>query len=192
MGDARWSKVERALGSYEPRRLSPTGGDRTHAAVLVPLQVVDGDVHVVYTRRAQTLPHHRGQVAFPGGTRTPADATLEDTALREAAEEVGLRPADVRMLGRLDDIETVSSRFLITPFVGVVPHPYAWAPCPDEVDTIFTVPVSRLLDPLSERRELWDFSGRVLPIDHFPIDGQVIWGATHRITRNLLALVEET
>jgi 8-oxo-dGTP pyrophosphatase MutT (NUDIX family) len=192
MGDARWSKVERALGSYEPRRLSPTDGERTRAAVLVPLQCVDGAVHVVYTRRAQTLPHHRGQVAFPGGTRTPADATLEATALREAAEEVGLRPADVRVLGRLDDIETVSSRFLITPFVGIVPHPYAWAPCPDEVDTIFTVPVTRLLDPLSERRELWDFGGRVLPIDHFPIDGQVIWGATHRITRNLLALVEET
>jgi len=189
MGDAPWSRVERVLGTYEPRQLS--SANRTRAAVLVPLQHVGDDVHLVYTRRAQSLPHHRGQVAFPGGTRAPQDDTLEGTALREADEEVGLRPADVRLLGRLDDLETVSSRFLITPFVGVVPYPYAWEPCPAEVDAIFTVPLSRLLDPQTERRELWDFGGRVLSIDHFPVDGQVIWGATHRITRNLLAVLEE-
>jgi len=189
MGDGSWSRVERVLGTYEPRALS--SADRTQAAVLVPLQHVADDVHVVYTRRAQTLPHHRGQVAFPGGTRAPEDDSLETTALREAAEEVGLRPNDVRLLGRLDDLETVSSRFLITPFVGLVPYPYPWEPCPAEVDTIFTVPLRHLLEPQAERRELWDFGGRVLPIDHFPVDGQVIWGATHRITRNLLALLED-
>jgi 8-oxo-dGTP pyrophosphatase MutT (NUDIX family) len=189
MSDARWSQVERALGAYEARRLSRT--DRTPAAVLVPLQLLDDGVHVVYTRRAQSLRRHRGQVAFPGGTQAPDDETLEATALREAAEEVGLRPADVRLLGRLDDIETVSSRFPITPFVGLIPHPYPWRLCPDEVDAIFTVPVTHLRDPRNERRELWDFGGRALPIDHFPIDGQVIWGATHRITRNLLTLLEE-
>ena len=163
--------------------------DKTRAAVLVPLLDVDGAAHVLYTRRAASLPHHQGQVAFPGGTCDPADADCIATALREADEEIGLRPEDVRILGVLDDIETMTSRFVITPVVGVAPHPYAWRPQPGEVDHIFTVPVADLLAPDAERQETWDFSGRPMAIDFFPAGGQVIWGATHRITRNLLDIV---
>src|SRR5262245_65637957 len=160
--------------------------DKTAAAVLVPLLSVGDELHLLFTRRAATLLHHQGQVAFPGGTRDEGDADAEATALREAQEEIGLRPADVRVLGRLDDIETVASRFRITPVVGVVPHPYPWRPCAREVDTIFTVPLHDLTAPGVEREELWDFDGRQVPIRLFPVDGQVIWGAPHRITRNLL------
>jgi 8-oxo-dGTP pyrophosphatase MutT (NUDIX family) len=167
-------------------RLTLASTDKTPAAVLVPLLPVDGSLHVLFTRRAASLPHHQGQVAFPGGSRDAGDADSEATALREADEEIGLRPADVRILGRLDDIETVASRFLITPVVGVAPHPYPWRPCAREVDAIFTVPVHDLLAPGVEREELWDFDGRQIPIRLFPVAGQVIWGATHRITRNLL------
>jgi len=163
--------------------------DATAAAVLVPLLAADDDVHVVFTRRAASLPHHRGQVAFPGGTRDAADCDAEATALREAHEEIGLRPDDVRVLGRLDELETVASRFRITPIVGMVPHPYDWRPCPREVDSVFTVPLTTLRDPGAEREELWDFDGRRVPIRLFPVAGQVIWGATHRITRNLLDVV---
>ena len=145
--------------------------------------------HVVFTRRAASLPHHQGQVAFPGGTRRADDRDAEATALREADEEIGLRPGDVHILGRLDEIETVASRFRITPIVGLVPQPYVWTPCPREVDTVFTVPLATLRAPDAEREELWDFDGRQLPIRHFPVAGQVIWGATYRITRNLLDLV---
>ena len=168
------------------RRIALVPSDKTAAAVLVPLLPVDGDAHVLFTRRAASLPHHQGQVAFPGGTRDEGDVDAEATALREAEEEIGLRPADVRLLGRLDDLETVASRFVITPIVGVVPDRYPWKPSPHEVDTIFTVPVSELLAPGAEREELWDFDGHRIPIRLFPVAGQVIWGATHRITRNLL------
>ena len=174
----------RELSARDRITLAPA--DRTPAAVLVPLLEADGALHVLFTRRAATLPHHQGQVAFPGGSRDASDADAEATALREADEEIGLRPADVRVLGRLDDIETVASRFMITPVVGVVPHAYPWRPCPHEVDAIFTVPVRDLLAPGVEREELWDFDGRQIPIRLFPVAGQVIWGATHRITRNLL------
>jgi 8-oxo-dGTP pyrophosphatase MutT (NUDIX family) len=149
-------------------------------------------VHVVYTRRAQALPNHAGQVAFPGGVRDLArDADTAATALREAQEEIGLFPGDVRLLGPLDDISTVSSRFVITPYVGVVPHPYAWVPSAREVDAVFSVALERLRAPDAERRELWDFDGTQVPIDFFPIDGHVIWGATHRITRDLLEVLRE-
>jgi len=165
--------------------------DRTAAAVLVPLLRVDGELHVLFTRRATTLRHHQGQVAFPGGTWHAGDADVEATALREAEEEIGLRPTDVQLLGRLDDIETVASGFRITPVVGFAPHPYQWRPCAREVATIFTVPVTDLAAPDAEREELWDFDGRQIPIRLFPVAGHVIWGATHRITRNLLDVLAQ-
>jgi 8-oxo-dGTP pyrophosphatase MutT (NUDIX family) len=177
--------LARALARRSRVVLAPAG--KTAAAVLVPLLGIDGEPHVLFTRRSQRLPHHRGQVAFPGGRHHPdEDADLSATALREAYEEIGLERGDVRLLGVLDDIETVSSRFVITPFVGLVPHPYAWRPAPGEVDAIFTVPLGALAAPGAERRELWDFGGTRVPIDVYPIDGHVIWGATQRITRNLL------
>jgi 8-oxo-dGTP pyrophosphatase MutT (NUDIX family) len=174
-----------ALGAR--RRLVLRLPDRTTAAVLVPLLVVDGEPSLLFTRRSNRLPHHQGQVAFPGGRHQPgADADLVATALREAHEEVGLDPADVRVLGALDDIETVASRFVITPLVAVVPWPYAFHPCPREVDAIFTVPLRALGAPGAERRETWDFGGRAVAVETYPVDGHVIWGATQRITRNLL------
>lgn len=182
-----WDRLAAALAARDRATLADDG--RTRAAVLIPLQAADDDVHIVYTRRSADLPHHAGQVAFPGGTRDPGDVSLEATALREAHEEIGLAPSDVAILGRLDDIDTVASRFVISSFVGRVPHPYAWRPHPSEVDVIFTVPVRRLLAPDAERRELWDLDGRTVPISHFPVDDHVIWGATHRITRSLLDLL---
>jgi len=168
--------------------LSPPG--KTVAAVLVPLLAIEGEPSVLFTRRSTRLPHHQGQVAFPGGRHHPdEDADLLATALREAREEIGVDPADVRLLGALDDIETVSTRFVITPYVGLVPHPYAFRACPAEVDAIFTVPLRVLQAPGAERREVWDFDGREIPIDTYPVDGHVIWGATQRITRNLLGVL---
>lgn len=180
--------LARALSIRSRIVLSPPG--KTAAAVLVPLLRMDDGLHLLYTRRSASLPTHQGQVAFPGGRRHPEDPDLAATALREAHEEIGLLPHDVELLGVLDDIETMGSRFVITPYVGIAPHPYPWLPCPHEVDTIFTVPLAALTAPDAEREETWDFEGQRLPIRSFPFEGQVIWGATHRITRNLLDVLE--
>ena len=178
-----------ALAGRQRIVLAPPG--KTVAAVLVPLLAVDGEPSLLFTRRSNLLPHHQGQIAFPGGGHDPEDPDLAATALREAQEEIGLDPADVRLLGPLDDLETVATRFVITPFVGVAPHPYDFRPSPDEVDLIFTVPLGRLEAPDALRRELWDFGGRKVPIDVYAVDGHVIWGATQRITQNLLAVLGE-
>lgn len=164
---------------------------KSAAAVLVPLLTVDGEAHLLYTRRSSRLPRHRGQVSFPGGRHHPdEDPDLRTTALRETHEEIGVAPADVQLLGALDDIETMTSQFVITPFVGVMPHPYAWRAAAAEVDAIFTVPLSLLRAPGTPRQELWDFGGRQVPIDTYPVNGHVIWGATHRITQNLLHVLD--
>lgn len=171
-------------------RVALAADGRILAAVLVPLLVVDGAPSLLFTRRATHLPHHQGQIAFPGGRHADEDPDRAATALREAHEEIGLAPTDVQLLGPLDDLETSATRFLITPFVGLVPHPYPWRPSPDEVDAIFTVPLETLRAPDTERRERWDFGGREIEVVTYPVEGHVIWGATQRITRNLLDVLE--
>lgn len=175
------------LASRARRTLTRPG--KTAAAVLVPLLAADGDPHLLFIRRSATLAQHRGQVAFPGGRTDPDDADAVATALRETQEEIGVEPGHVHVLGVLDDIETMSTRFVITPVVGVVPHPYPWRPSTREVDAIFTVPLRVLTAPATERRELWEFDGVRRPIDVYAVADHVIWGATQRITKSLLGLV---
>jgi 8-oxo-dGTP pyrophosphatase MutT (NUDIX family) len=186
--ESLFAALERQLA--ERLRGVVTAPDKTRAAVLVPLLAVDGEAQLLFTRRARRLQRHGGQVAFPGGRHAPdEDQDLAATALRETHEEIGIAPQDVRLLGALDDIETMTSRFVITPYVGVVPHPYDWRLAPGEVAAVFTVTLRALLSPGAERREVWDFGGRRVPIDTYPVNGHVIWGATQRITRNLLHLL---
>ncbi|MDD5168046.1 MAG: CoA pyrophosphatase, partial [Syntrophales bacterium] len=120
------------------------------AAVLIPLirmPIESGGPgwHILYTRRTDLVEHHKGQVSFPGGRRDPGDSSPEATALREACEEIGLNPADVHILGRMDDFLTVSN-YRVTPVVGTMPWPYPLTLSPNEVSRVFTVPVDWLAD----------------------------------------------
>jgi 8-oxo-dGTP pyrophosphatase MutT (NUDIX family) len=171
------------------RRESLAAADASPAAVLVPLFLVDDTVHVLYTKRTETVPHHQGQIAFPGGRLHPEDPSAARAAVREAHEEIGLRPEDVDVLGALDDIHTIRTRFVITPFVALVPHPYAFRPNPPEVAEIFAVPLPTLQDPATHRQEIWHLEGLQVPVHTIHYRGHVIWGATERITRNFLDVV---
>jgi 8-oxo-dGTP pyrophosphatase MutT (NUDIX family) len=164
------------------------------AAVLVPLLKSDGDWHLLFTRRNAGLPEHSGQVAFPGGRADPEDPGPQHTALREAFEEIGLQPADVRLLGRIGDYLTVTN-YLIAPIVGVIPWPYLLRPAQDEVSRVFTIPLTWLSDPShrEERlRELPHPYGSATVIYYQPYDGEVLWGASARITLNFLSILNVT
>jgi 8-oxo-dGTP pyrophosphatase MutT (NUDIX family) len=157
------------------------------SAVLVPLYVRDADVHVLFTKRSDDMPHHSGQVSFPGGRHVAAtDASLLDTALRETHEEIGVEPTHVDVLGALPPIHTSVTNFVINPFVGVIPYPYDFRPNPREVSDIFSVPLSVLADPAAALEEEWQLGDRRVPVTAFRHDGFVIWGATQRITAMLL------
>jgi 8-oxo-dGTP pyrophosphatase MutT (NUDIX family) len=174
-----------ALASRDP--ITRAEWEARPAAVLVPLFWRDGEWHVLLTRRPDTLKSHTGQVAFPGGKVDPQDATREDTALREAYEEIGLRPQDVRLLGRLDDLLTVT-QWRVTPVVGVFDWPYAFTPSPGEVAAIFSAPLRWLADPANlviQYREPIA-PGPKIPVYHWYYEGFDIWGATARMLRNLL------
>jgi len=158
------------------------------AAVLVPLLCAEGEWHLLFTRRNAGLPEHSGQVAFPGGRADPEDPSAQHTALREAFEEIGLKPEDVRVLGRLGDYLTVTN-YLITPIVGVLPWPYRLRPAQEEVSRVFTIPLTWLANPGNHEerlRELPHPYGSATVIYFTPYDGEVLWGASARITLNFL------
>jgi 8-oxo-dGTP pyrophosphatase MutT (NUDIX family) len=168
----------------------PPDPTRRQAAVLLPLFKNTTDYRLVFTKRTDTVRHHKGQVSFPGGSFEPADGDLLTTALRESYEEVGIRPEHVSILGRLDDLSTVSTSFTISPFVGLIPYPYPFHPNPSEVATVFDVPLSVLADPTVGRRYIRaSDDGATIEDYEFHVNGHVIWGATARIIHHLLSII---
>ncbi|MGZ8734129.1 MAG: NUDIX hydrolase [Acidimicrobiia bacterium] len=164
------------------------------AAVLIPLFEDDGDVHVVLTKRPETMPSHQGEIAFPGGTvQSGVDRSPVDAALREAHEEIGLDPASVEVVVALDRLGTVGSRFVIDPFVGLLAEPPDLRADPREVVRVFDVALSELLHDETYREEHWTFpvsAGRPfteLDVVFFELEGETVWGATARILRSFLA-----
>jgi 8-oxo-dGTP pyrophosphatase MutT (NUDIX family) len=177
------ARVEQALAACPLRTIDPRG---LHpAAVLLPLYRRDGVESVLLTRRSEHLRHHRGEIAFPGGRRHPDDADRLATALRETEEEMGIRPADVTVLGRLDDCVSVHG-YHVVPFVGTFPWPYGLRVDAGEIAEVIEVPLTRLRDPDLWRQEDWRHRGRRYPV-HFCLVGEhVIWGLTAAILRQFL------
>ena len=169
-----------------PRRAAPVRGRA--AAVLVPLVERAGETCVVLTKRASSLRKHAGQYAFPGGRRDEGDRDAVATALREAEEEVGLAPADVRVLGLLDDYLTTSG-YLVTPVVGAAPHPYDWRPSPDEVERVVVLPLEAFVTPQRARTLLFEGFRRIVMA--FDVEGHFVWGATASMLRDLARRLRE-
>ena len=149
------------------------------AAVLVALWGQD----VVLTKRASHLKHHPGQIAFPGGKQEPGEGP-EEAALREAEEEVGLPPRNVKLLGRLAAHETVTG-FQVTPVLGHVRADFTPRRDPEEVEEIFTVPLAHLLDPQNYVIEGRFWRGQFRRYYAVPWGPYYIWGATARVLRGL-------
>lgn len=154
------------------------------AAVLIPLVWHDDEWHLLYTRRTDRVESHKGQVSFPGGACDEGETTPEQTALREADEEIGVNPKDVRVLGRLTHMITITY-FRVTPVVGVIKWPTVFRVGEHEVARIFTIPLAWLANPLNR----WQFEmpgrNRSL-IAYHPYDGELLWGATARMTVDFL------
>lgn len=163
-----------------PRKTITHRGDPS--AVLVAMCERDDETHVLLTRRAKSLRHHGGQYAFPGGRRDAEDRDAVATALREAHEEVGIAPDDVRVLGMLDDY-TTSSGFIVTPVVGWITHPYPYRLSEREVDLAIELPLRAFITPQPARTLLYEGFRRIVMA--FDVEGHFIWGATSAMLRDL-------
>jgi 8-oxo-dGTP pyrophosphatase MutT (NUDIX family) len=158
------------------------------SAVLAPIyRDPRGDLRLVFIRRS---PHglHAGQIAFPGGRREPEDASLLDTALREAQEEVGLEPSTVEILTELPMVETIATGFRVAPFLGRLNGaPPTWRRQETEIDEILEVRVADLLRPEAHAVEQWQLPGWPEPreIPFYWIGPHKLWGATYRMVESI-------
>ncbi len=186
---------DRVREVYPPLRqglASPVAADGAEpSAVLVPLYDLDGELHVVLTRRSWNLRTHKGEVSFPGGRAEPGEDALT-AALREANEEIDLDPALVEPLGELDHLTTVTRRAYIVPVVGLVSRVPELRPNDAEVDRVLHVPLSELTADGVFREERWGEGPTSRPIYFFDLEGDTVWGATAAMLRQLLARLTGT
>jgi 8-oxo-dGTP pyrophosphatase MutT (NUDIX family) len=181
------ARVRKALEDRQPRSRPPYPGTR-RAAVLMPLIASCDGAAVLLTKRTDTLERHGGQISFPGGGIEPGETPL-DAALRETFEEIGIPPADVDVLGRLDEEVITVSGFAVTPFAGVIAHPSRLRLSAREVRAVLQVPIEVLLDPRTARTEVWERDGRSRVVRFYAVGREAVWGATARIIAGFLQAV---
>ena len=161
----------------------------TDSAVLLPIYQKGGKCHIIFTKRTDHLTHHKGQISFPGGGRHGEDKTLLETALRESREEIGLKEADVKILGELDDAATVTSQYRIVPFVGLIPYPYDFKIDRFEVDEVFGLPLGGLLNNANRKVDDMVYGDKIIRAYTYELDGRVIWGATAWMLNQFLEIL---
>ena len=179
--------LQQALTERKAQRIQDTG--RLLSAVLLPIYWKEGEYYLLFTRRTQHVRDHKGQISFPGGVYKTEDGSLLNTALRESAEEIGLEPDVVKVLGQLDDFITQTSNYIISPFVGAVPYPYEFRVNPLEIEEIIEIPVSALLDDEAFHEEAVVVDGDEVAYGSYHYLGNVIWGATAKILNQFLGII---
>lgn len=181
MLDRAW--LSRRLQDF-PRRTIPLETLRP-AAILLPLLVRNGEECLLFTRRTEHLPHHAGEISFPGGARHQDDPDLAATALRETEEEIGVPPASVSLHGRLDDFWSIHG-YHVVPYVGTIPHPFPYRVATFEIAELIEAPLDHFRRPEVHHVEDWTHHGRVHPVDFYRFGEHVIWGLTAAILRQFL------
>jgi 8-oxo-dGTP pyrophosphatase MutT (NUDIX family) len=171
-------QIEKILRNCKKKKI--TDENLKASAVLIPLFYDQGQYHVLFTERSDDVNYHKGQVCFPGGTQEPSDSSLLQTALREGEEEIGLKAKNVDILGELDDSLTLTSNYVISPFVALIPHPRSLRTNGREVKGVFSVPLSFLVDEANFRQDSYTYE----------YGGHIIWGATARILRQFIGLLK--
>ena len=182
-------RIAEVLTSRESRQIKDE--KFAPAAVLLLVFEREGECHILFTKRSDKVPHHKGEISFPGGTVDPDDRDFLHTALREGTEEIGLDSRDVTILGRLDDIFTVTTGFIITPYVGIIPHPYPFQVNRDEISELIFLPLRALGEESQVKTSRVTWEGKKIVLYDFHVRGHIIWGATARILKQFIDLTYE-
>jgi len=171
-----------------PRSLNPFPGvEPRQAGVLLVLYPVHAVLHLVLTVRTSDLNHHSGQISLPGGGLEEGDASLQETALREAREEIGIATDGLELLGSLTPLYIPPSNNVIHPFVAYAPQRPTFHPDPREVAELLEVPLHLLLDPATRREEDWSWRGATRRVPFYAVGEYKVWGATAIVLAEFLA-----
>lgn len=182
-------RLKCALAAREQATTIFTDADLTPASVLIPIFHKGGEYYLLLTKRTDTLVYHKGQICFPGGAQHISDKSPVDTALRETFEEIGVKPDNVQVLGQLDRMSTLTSNFLVTPFVGFIDYPHDFNINRDEIDELVEIPLNILADKQHYHEEEYNVGGEKKRGIVYEYNNKVIWGATARMIKQLADIV---
>jgi 8-oxo-dGTP pyrophosphatase MutT (NUDIX family) len=182
--------IRRILLSRSPRRIDAGRNSLNHAGVLIPLLKREGNMVVLFTRRTNSVEHHKGQISFPGGAVDKEDSSFQETALRETREEIGVSREFIDILGPVDDALTLVSNFLIHPYVGFMRSGYTFSVNPAEVERVLEVPLSVFRHRYAKvNNYTFEHEGKSFQAPGYEYEGNVIWGATARIMDNFMCIL---
>lgn len=170
------------------RTYTDVGDGCSKAGVLVLIYPKKNRLHLVLTKRTQTVAHHQSQISFPGG-RMDKDESPVEAALREAKEELRIDPAATRILGELTPLYVPPSNYTIYPVVAAMEKRPHFQPSPEEVAEVLEIPVAHLLKPENVRREAWTLRGMEVSVPFYSFRGHKIWGATAMILAELVEII---
>lgn len=173
-----------AVLSRGRQALAPSA--RVPAAVLVLFVYRGGVPTLVFGKKTEAVPHHKGQFSFPGGVVQRSDESVIEAALREAREEIGVEASAVEVLGLFDDVPTTVTNFVITPVLGLARGEPSFRPDGREIERVIEIPLAHLLRPHAFRVEQWEREGVTRPVVFVSYGDDVVWGTTGRILREVL------
>ncbi|MBI4339726.1 MAG: CoA pyrophosphatase [Chloroflexi bacterium] len=160
------------------------------SAVILLLYPKEGEFFVLFNKRSMEVEFNKGEMCFPGGAKDPEDADLVATARREVYEEMGIHGEDVTLVGELSETNT-GAGYRIHPYVGTIPYPYPFRPSAVEIAEVVEVPVSHLIDKRNYTEEMRVRMGTLTRMTTFTYNEHRIFGATARILRQFLELLEQ-
>lgn len=177
-----WLRMAPRLRPME--RPADQPGSSRLAGVLVLLYPRGSDWCFILTRRTEAVATHKGQISLPGGAQE-GDEPIQQTALRETCEEVGVCPGDINLLGALTPLYVIVSDFTVYPFVGNLSEPPRLRPDPVEVAQVLEMSLTSLLDDSVKMMERWTIRGVEVDVPFYQVDGLAVWGATAIILSEL-------
>jgi 8-oxo-dGTP pyrophosphatase MutT (NUDIX family) len=181
------SLIREKVKQYSPKTIE--GPEAVCAGVVIPVYEKEQESFIVLTKRSNEVRMHKGEVSFPGGMCEDGDGSVMNTALRECCEEIGVRTKDVEIIGRLDDMYTLTG-FVITPYVGIIPYPYRFKTNPREVAYLINLPVEYLMGVNQDMEEA-EHMGNIQIVPSFYYNDDRVWGATCRLLLQFREIIND-
>ena len=178
--------IHKRMKNRNPLVLNPP--NFIHSAVLIPIFAEDHEIKFILTKRTKSLKKHKGEISFPGGRKDKRDRDLEETALRETDEEIGVKREQIKVLGRLDDLFTMT-RYIITPFIGIIREQVECQLNTREVAELLYVPMDIFLNEELFAEKNWPQNGFDFPVYYNYWNNYEIWGATAYIINQFVEIV---